>query len=96
MPDTPEGPELPHFDKVVHWGVYGVFGVLLFMNRKLPDWFLWGACILAMVQEATHLGVSERSFEWLDWLANCAGITSGWFVIRHYGKYLGIDELPQT
>ena len=96
MPATPEGPDLPHVDKLMHWGAYGVFGALLFINRKSRDWYLVPACMLALLQEASHLGIAERQFEWLDFLANGAGIISAWFIIRRFGKFLGFEELPPS
>ncbi len=96
MPDTPDGPDFLHADKVIHWGAYGVFGALLFMNRRSPDWYLAPAIVLAMLQEATHLGVSERSFEWLDCVANGAGIVSAWVVVKRFGRVLGIEEVTQS
>ncbi|MEM6601011.1 MAG: hypothetical protein AAF649_06470 [Verrucomicrobiota bacterium] len=96
MPVASDGPDLPHLDKVLHWGAYAVFGALLFVNSKSPNWYLGPACALAMLQEATHLVISERHFEWLDWLANCAGIISAWLVVRPGRKIFGIGGLPQS
>jgi len=91
LPATPDGPDLIHFDKVIHWGAYGVFGALLFVNRNSPDWYLGPACILATLQEATHLGIVARHFEWLDVLANMAGIVCAWFIVRRVRLFLGIN-----
>ncbi len=84
MPETPDAPgflDFEHMDKLVHWGAYGLWGVLLFMNGKLPVWVLLPACLLALVQESSQILVAQRSFEWLDWTADSLGILSGWLVM---------------
>ena len=75
---------LPHLDKVLHLGEYGVMGVLLaraFMHmglsRALPVLALTvvvGA-VLAGLDEAWQ-GTVGREQSWLDWVADVAGLAA--------------------
>jgi len=78
LPGQPHDPSslfgLPA-DKVVHLLVFGFWGVLIFMVPV--RWKIWlpVAMVLALGQESLQLWVPERSFEWMDWAADCLGLT---------------------
>lgn len=93
MPDTPQTPgilDFAHSDKLIHCGMYMVWGLLLFLSGKLSNFWLLPACVLAWGQESTQWLVDTRSFEWLDGFADCAGILLGWIMA---GKVRQLDVL---
>lgn len=96
MPQVQSVSVVEHSDKLIHWAAYAFFGALLFLNRRLPMWYLLPALTLSAIQEATHLIVETRKFEWLDVLANGVGIVSGWIFVRCLWNYFIIDQEQQA
>lgn len=71
---------IPHFDKLVHAGLFFVFCLLLFVpfKRLKMNHLLYAplvSIILSAVLEATqHILSSSRSSNFYDFIANTAGI----------------------
>ncbi len=73
---------IPHFDKMVHFGLFFVFTLLLFVPFKklklkeyifAPSLSLFFAASLEWIQ---HILSSSRSSDFYDFLANSAGIVA--------------------
>lgn len=75
---------IPHFDKVVHFGMYFVLAILLvfpFQSVRLPvGWSLLLATLLigGAIEILQFLVTSERSASWGDLAADMAGAMAGW------------------
>ncbi len=76
-------------DKVVHFLMYGLLA-LIFGLRFRPSFV--AALILASYAVADELTQPffGRSAEWLDWLADCAGIAVGLWISRNSSVRSGL------
>ncbi len=86
-----DGPDIPYFDKVVHFGIYAttmVLGALYMRERfrtrvKMGPSLRWMALALLLygtiVEVLQAVGGQDRSAEWGDLAANTAGIGIGWW-----------------
>ncbi len=79
---TVGGPDLPYFDKVTHFLVYGLLGTLFVRVRALRAWPLLGAgwaVVLAsgygVVDEFHQSFTPGRYVELADWVADTLGAT---------------------
>ena len=81
---------IPHFDKVVHFGLFFVFCLLLFRPfRKLnlhpylyaPSISLFLAALLEVVQQTIS---NSRSSNLYDFIANTAGILASIVFFRYF------------
>lgn len=95
------GPEIPHFDKYVHFILFGVLGVLwsyyVWAKKKMEPavakWFRFvfmavvaNGILLEVVQ---YCFIPDRSFDWWDILADAAGAAVAWAIC--YFKLLKIN-----
>lgn len=82
--------DIPHFDKIVHFGLFFVFSLLLFRPfKKLEMRFLLLApavsVLLGAILETTqHFISSSRSSNLLDFFANTAGIAVSVFFYHYF------------
>jgi len=73
---------IPHFDKMVHFGLFFGLCILLFrpfkkMNLKYLFWAPVISIVLGALLETTqHILSQTRSSNYLDFLANVAGIAA--------------------
>ncbi len=80
---------IPHFDKVVHFGLFFVFCLLLFVPfKKLQKNYLVLAPLVAFILSAVletiqHLVSSSRSSNLYDFIANTLGIITA-VLVYHY------------
>ncbi|MGB0453958.1 MAG: VanZ family protein [Bacteriovoracaceae bacterium] len=66
-------PSIPHFDKVLHFGIYFVLNFFLFLiTRKTKIVFLFNLFIGSLIESIQYI-LPYRSFEVLDLLANTSG-----------------------
>ena len=84
----------PHADKVVHFGIYAVFTLLLFytwpirftgkIKQFLPLLYviMWGT-VMEILQEVGGYG---RSFSHFDILANILGFFPGWLAWKWFSR----------
>ena len=84
--------DIPHFDKVVHFGYFfgggGLFSAALYFRRKLP----WGKLILTVTVLLSLIGVMDEFHQSFfanrtgndpgDWLADTLGAFCGALVFR--------------
>jgi VanZ family protein len=81
--DLPDGPAVPHLDKVVHFGVYLVLGGLLGWGwtragqRPARTWLLVFALLLGASDEYRHSLNPKRTAELGDWVADALGAATG-------------------
>ncbi len=89
---------IPHFDKLVHFGIFAVFAFLLIygLNKQSTAFcqkyqytiaLLAGVIYSAGTELLQHIYISSRSGEFWDFLANLAGCVVGLLVFRHGRKY---------
>ena len=76
--DGGEHPRLiPHFDKIVHAGIFAVFGVLWLRvipgKWRFPVVVLAGAALAAVTEVGQSLPIVGRDGDWADGLADVAG-----------------------
>ncbi|SHF79601.1 VanZ like family protein [Mariniphaga anaerophila] len=85
--DLPKKPflSIPHFDKLVHFGLFFMFCLLLFVPfKKLKTKYLFYApaisLLFAAILEGTqHMISASRSSNLYDFIANSAGIFAAAF-----------------
>lgn len=96
----PSGPfhKIPHFDKIVHFGMFFVLCILLFRPVKefTPNFYFWTpllALVLAVALEFLQQKItSSRHSDMYDLWANTAGLLSAVIFYRLFvnGKKLEI------
>jgi VanZ family protein len=96
--DLPESPALPHLDKLAHFGVYAVLGVLLGVGwlkggrRPARGWLLAYALLLGLSDEVRHSRMAERTGEVGDWVADALGAATGLYAATRLGRRRFDDE----
>jgi VanZ family protein len=90
---------IPHFDKIVHFGLFFIFCLLLFKPiKKLKMNHLYLAPVISLILAATlesvqHMISTSRSSNLYDFMANAAGIIVSVFIFhfiisgRRWEKY---------
>jgi len=87
--------DIPHFDKIVHCSMYGLFGfVALMESRCSKQCSLYHALLLfalfllsALIEILQATVVASREAEWYDLLANCVGLLLGYLAFRRLGSF---------
>lgn len=96
---TLAGPKVVGFDKVAHFCVFGLLGTLTF--RALRIGFLDRNRWLLAFSAAAAYGVADevlqyfnpsRSFDPMDWLADCCGSALAIALYRNWAWYRGLLE----
>jgi hypothetical protein len=68
--------KIPHFDKIIHFGLYFMFSFLLYKSfvelRLIIALSISYGAIIEFLQDVL---TTSRSFDWLDILANSFGVT---------------------
>lgn len=79
---------IPHLDKVIHAGIYGILGLLLFhaVGRLRPPWSYRTALIATIIaslygitDEVHQMSVAGRTAEVADWVADTLGACISFF-----------------
>jgi VanZ family protein len=87
------GPRVPYFDKVVHFGAYGLLATLVSRNGRgwrSAGWALLIASAFGASDEWHQSFVPGRSTELLDWVADTTGaalavsLYAGWTSYRNF------------
>jgi VanZ family protein len=96
--DLPGAPGIPHLDKLAHFGVYAVLGVLLGWGwlragrRPGRGWLLLFALLLGASDEVRHHRMDQRQAEFGDWIADALGAAAGLFITTRYGRRLMTND----
>lgn len=90
------GSQLPNdlpWDKAMHFvGYAGLAFLARYGSAKHPSWQLVIGCILfSIIIELLQLIVPNRSFEWMDILANSLGVLSG-LLLAVFLKHIDVKE----
>lgn len=81
---------IPHFDKIVHFGLFFVFCLLLFVpfkKLKLNHYlyaFTLSIFLAAVLEAVQHLISTSRSSNFYDFVANSAGIIAATFFFHFF------------
>lgn len=94
---TVAGPQITHFDKVVHFGVYGLIGTLVVRQR--PGWrgALWSVALVSAfgaTDEWHQSFVPGRSTELADWVADTLGAATAAALYAGWPWYRNLLERP--
>jgi VanZ family protein len=75
-------------DKLLHFGAYAALGLLPALHERRAVLVGMVALVMAegMALEFAQDSVPGRSFEWLDMVANCAGVVTGAWVGLAIGR----------
>jgi VanZ family protein len=79
-------------DKVAHFGMYGVLGLLLGRawlraGRRPAAALVIGAALLAgAFDELRQVGIATRSADALDWIMDALGVVLGFLAARRWGR----------
>ncbi len=93
--DAPRFLDFPGADKLVHFAMYGVLGVLLMVGhrwtraRHTVVWLLLLVAAMAAGDEVRQGVVPGRSPDAMDWMADVIGAGAGFLVLR---TFLGRDQ----
>lgn len=91
------GPKIPHFDKAVHFSVYGLLGTLAcraISGRRGAWWALAAVSAYGATDELHQHFVPGRSTELADWVADTAGAAIAILMYRRWTAYRLILEKP--
>lgn len=80
-----EGPKIEHFDKVVHFSVYGLLGTLVVRawGRPRAIWAVVAVSAFGVSDELHQYFTPGRSMEFADWVADTAGaVVAVWAYTR--------------
>ena len=81
---NPAGTSINHFIYFIYLSIIGLFGYLKDVNfRKVLIFLLFSSIIL----EVLHLIIPNRSFQYLDLIANFTGVLLGYCIIIIYKKW---------
>jgi VanZ family protein len=95
------GPPLLSFDKLAHFGVFGLLATAIARLEKAKNWPLPGAW-WAVVMVSAYGGATEllqsltpmRSMEFDDWVADTLGAALAVFLYLHWTWYRRLLERP--
>ena len=98
---TPSGPNIPHFDKIAHFFIFGLLGTLLFRLVRRMDgvrrrwlWALLGVALYGAGDELLQSFNVARSLDPLDWVADLSGAAFAIVMYRKAGWYRRLLEMP--
>lgn len=89
------GPRIPHFDKVVHFSVYGLLGTLVCRvgNGRAGAWWALAAVSAYGATDEWHQSfVPGRYAELEDWIADTAGAAVAILLYRRWSSYRAFLE----
>lgn len=75
--------EFPHFDKVVHFGMYFIFALLMVRPLKINRWPVWPVTILSSMFVGGVIEILQFAFtyqrfaSWGDFAADMTGALAG-------------------
>jgi VanZ family protein len=76
--------DIPHLDKVVHLGIYGILGFLVARTR-LPFWgALSVSALFGVLDEIYQNWTPQRTPDPMDWLMDVAGACLGILIVHLY------------
>lgn len=86
---------IPHFDKIVHFSMYGSLGFVSLMESRCKfrctgyHLRLIGILLLlsGLIEILQATVVASRSAEWADLMANLAGLAAGYLAFRLMGGF---------
>ena len=82
--------EIDNLDEVVHFGMFGLMTILLFLTYKIFDIrliiFPFLISFLIEILQGT-LTFLHRSFDFVDLMANLSGITIAYILVTYYLQY---------
>ena len=81
---NPAGTSINHFIYFIYISIIGLFGCLKDDNFKRVLIFL---LFLSIILEVLHLVIPNRSFQYLDLIANFTGVLLGYCIIIIYKKW---------
>ena len=92
------GPDVVNFDKLAHFLVFGLIGILI-LRCKRPVTWKWA--IIAFLMTSTYGALDEfrqsftpgRSVEWYDWYADTLGAFVSIFLYKTVPLYSKLLEL---
>jgi VanZ family protein len=80
---------IPYFDKVVHFGLFLILGMLIGAKREfrlavtIYFWQVFFSVIYGgLIELAQNYFTTSRKGDWMDWVADLVGLFFGIYVIR--------------
>lgn len=88
--DAPHITDAP-IDKVYHFAVFFILGVLEYRLFHLRVFFLLG-CMVIAIGEIVQLASPGRSFELFDMAAGALGLLAAYLFLKMHGRYREISK----
>ncbi len=95
------GPDVVGIDKVAHFLIFGLIGILILRSRKPVTW-KWAICAFLITSAYGALDEFRQSFtpgrsvEWYDWYADTFGAFLSIFLYKTVPLYSKLLELKCT
>jgi VanZ family protein len=92
--EVPGGPEVPGFDKVVHFGVFGALATaaVRLVPGRHAGWVLVGVSLFGASDEWHQSFTAGRSVELADWIADALGATVAVLAYTRWAWYRALLE----
>ncbi len=91
---SPSGPDVPYFDKVAHFFVFGLMATLWYRclaidSKRRSRWILAIGLVFlyGVIDEWIQFYNPNRSSDALDWVADASGAATALFVYRSWRLY---------
>lgn len=83
---------IPHFDKIVHFGMFYILGILIKGNKKitrksLQYFLLYAICYAIIIEMIQHFYIPMRNGDMVDFFADFLGLSIGVITTRFYPNF---------
>lgn len=84
---------IPHFDKIVHFGMFYILslfirGILKLDAKQQIRWVVFAVVYAGLIEIIQYYFIPLRNGDWVDLLADLIGLTIGWFSFTMYPKFM--------
>lgn len=78
LSDNNNEPLIPYFDKIVHFGIFGILGLIITLQKKSAEYKTLIICALyGIIIEIIQYFLPWRSFEIMDMIFDTLGAGAG-------------------
>ncbi len=88
-------PDIVNFDKLAHFGVFGLLASLVWRCRPQRPWAGWAVLLVSLFGASDELHQSftpGRSMDWVDWICDTTGAALAVTLYARWTWYRGLLE----